>query len=137
MAVIWLTDQLVKKVILSVDMLLGHDVKLQKSVRQRRGDGGQKAACPFAGIIQIKFERYDLRTSSRAARHVCLKTPVLLLSRNGHAGLHMSLNTRHACFRLRKYLSMSRRRCLTMVTHLAKRRGGAPQCFLHGIVPEG
>ena len=33
--------------------------------------GIKKAACPFAGIIQIKFERYDLRTSSSPNHPVC------------------------------------------------------------------
>ena len=46
--------------------------KLRKSVRQEaRGKGIKKAACPFAGIIQIKFERYDLRTSSSPTLPVC------------------------------------------------------------------
>jgi len=29
-----------------------------------RGRGIKRQLCPFAGIIQIKFERYDLRTST-------------------------------------------------------------------------
>jgi hypothetical protein len=29
------------------------------------GWGIKKQLCPFAGIIQIKFERYNLRTSSQ------------------------------------------------------------------------
>lgn len=65
------TDQLVKKVILSVDILAQKiHAKLEKSVRQGVGEGDQEAASPFAGIIQIKFERYDLRTNSSLADRV-------------------------------------------------------------------
>jgi hypothetical protein len=94
-----LTDQLVKKVILSVDILACLHVKLEKSVRQRRGGRDQEAASPFAGIIQIKFKRYNLRTSSSSMNHIC-EEKVGVPRR--HEPSKTSLNTRHACFRFEK-----------------------------------
>jgi hypothetical protein len=58
--------QFVKKVILSVDMLVGFsNGATYISMPTQWGWGIKKQLCPFAGIIQIKFKRYDLRTSSQ------------------------------------------------------------------------
>jgi hypothetical protein len=58
--------QFVKKVILSVDMLdFFTNGATPISMPTQWGRGIKKQLCPFAGIIQIKFERYDLRTSSQ------------------------------------------------------------------------
>jgi hypothetical protein len=58
--------QFVKKVILSVDMLVVFsNGATHISMPTQWGRGIKKQLCPFAGIIQIKFKRYDLRTSSQ------------------------------------------------------------------------
>lgn len=86
---------------MSVDiMAYSHECKLRKSVRQRRGGRDQEAASPFAGIIQIKFKRYNLRTSPSPTRRVCDER-VEVSARTGRVG-DRCLNTRHACFRFEK-----------------------------------
>ena len=67
------THQLVKKVILSVDMLACFPQNCAGQYANRGGEGDQEAASPFAGIIQIKFERYNLRTSPSSINHICRK----------------------------------------------------------------
>ena len=108
-------------------------VKLPKSAPHSRGGADQEAASPFAGIIQIKFERYNLRTSPSPTRHSCEESLDVSAQIQW---TETSLNTRHACFRFEK-IPVDVMSTLLDRDNPRGRRGGAlcPRCFLHGIVP--
>ena len=86
------------------DLVSRHDGldsrKLEKSVRQRRGGGDQKAAMSFSLALSRSSSRGIISEQTNFRRSTIVGR--WLRSSRSYGPSKMSLNTRHACFRFEK-----------------------------------
>lgn len=80
--------------------------KLRKSVRQE-ARGGRESRKQLVLSLELSRSSLNGMISEQARRQTTPSVRRVLVSPGRWDGSETSLNTRHACFRLRKYLSIS------------------------------